>query len=848
MTDGNATKLHQGRRRIIERPRLTRLLNESPARIKMLVAPAGYGKTTLARQWLNQTGRRGVWLQCTPAVSDVAVLLAQIAEASTGLSGDDHGRMLERLRVTAEPAQELAVLIDLIIGDLQSWPGDAWLVLDDYHALMRSGEAEGILEELVSRTRLNVLITSRRRPTWATPRQIFYGEVVELGAPVLAMDDAEAKEVFGSGQQRSRELVAAAEGWPAFIALAALNDDITVPPSDLPSGSYEFLANEIFFSVDEDVQDALREIALAPRNHASLLRRLHPYDTAIRIQDESVRVGILSEAGDAQIELHPLFQQFLLKRSHDASTEAVDHAVARVWEVLTEDRLWDDAFAVLAAARRPQLLPQLFDRALDPLLEMGRTMSLRRWIDFAVANDIDAPIVKLAEAELALRAGTLTRAEAIATEAAGEFGGISDRAARSWCIAGQAAHLQSQEEVAIEYFRRATSAAESAEVRQVARWGELASSVDLELENAELVMRDVVANESTDPAGLVRRSNAQLIYELRFGNLGSLREAAMAKQVIDRVKDPIRRAGFWSVYSTALAVTAHYDAALEATSSFLEDARRYRVDFALPYAHAARAMAMLGLRRYGEATEALVEATDAATRTNDEHALANADAIRARLMLSQGRYEDAVACLEAAASEGMTRGMAGELLACRAVALACLSDPDYSDLAIAALKKTRTVETRVLVPVAHAIFKSLTNASDLTPATRSALDTATHSGSWDCFICGYRAHPEFLLPLRGDQARLSALAQVVRRAGDTEVLAPMGIAFAGRPRRLLSPRESEIHSLVAMGLTNREIAARLVISEATVKLHVHRVLEKLGVKTRTAAAAQYRAKQAQDRA
>ena len=31
---------------------MTRLLDESPARVKMLVAPAGYGKTTLARQWL----------------------------------------------------------------------------------------------------------------------------------------------------------------------------------------------------------------------------------------------------------------------------------------------------------------------------------------------------------------------------------------------------------------------------------------------------------------------------------------------------------------------------------------------------------------------------------------------------------------------------------------------------------------------------------------------------------------------------------------------------------------------------------------------------------------------------
>ncbi|MGZ8740459.1 MAG: hypothetical protein ACXWZ8_07675 [Gaiellaceae bacterium] len=50
MAEGILTKPKMRRRRIIERPRLTRLLDEGQGRIKMLVAPAGYGKTTLARQ------------------------------------------------------------------------------------------------------------------------------------------------------------------------------------------------------------------------------------------------------------------------------------------------------------------------------------------------------------------------------------------------------------------------------------------------------------------------------------------------------------------------------------------------------------------------------------------------------------------------------------------------------------------------------------------------------------------------------------------------------------------------------------------------------------------------------
>ena len=46
--------------RIIERPRLIKLLDETDARTILLLAPAGYGKTTLARQWARRsTGRFG---------------------------------------------------------------------------------------------------------------------------------------------------------------------------------------------------------------------------------------------------------------------------------------------------------------------------------------------------------------------------------------------------------------------------------------------------------------------------------------------------------------------------------------------------------------------------------------------------------------------------------------------------------------------------------------------------------------------------------------------------------------------------------------------------------------------
>lgn len=69
-------------------------------------------------------------------------------------------------------------------------------------------------------------------------------------------------------------------------------------------------------------------------------------------------------------------------------------------------------------------------------------------------------------------------------------------------------------------------------------------------------------------------------------------------------------------------------------------------------------------------------------------------------------------------------------------------------------------------------------------------------------------------------------------------------AFDGNPnaqRTLgLSPREMEVLTLIADGLSNKEIAARLHVSPNTVKTHVARVLEKLEVSRRTAALARAR--------
>jgi two-component system, NarL family, nitrate/nitrite response regulator NarL len=79
-------------------------------------------------------------------------------------------------------------------------------------------------------------------------------------------------------------------------------------------------------------------------------------------------------------------------------------------------------------------------------------------------------------------------------------------------------------------------------------------------------------------------------------------------------------------------------------------------------------------------------------------------------------------------------------------------------------------------------------------------------------------------------------ATLVRR------VAALAAASPARPRATLTGRELEIVALIDEGLSNKEIAGRLLIEVATVKNHVHNILEKLQVRARAEAAAELRAR------
>ncbi len=112
--------------------------------------------------------------------------------------------MRERVRATGHPEEDVDILAELFAEDVQKWPEDAWLAIDDYQFAMESAASERFVDLLTQQTPIQMLITSRRRPSWATARRILYGEIFEIDRRALAMEDAEAKSVLRRSRSAGR--------------------------------------------------------------------------------------------------------------------------------------------------------------------------------------------------------------------------------------------------------------------------------------------------------------------------------------------------------------------------------------------------------------------------------------------------------------------------------------------------------------------------------------------------------------------------------------------------------------------------------------------------------------------
>lgn len=834
-----ATEVAAARRRIIRRPRLTSILDESTARIRLLIAPAGYGKTTLAREWLGEPERRDVWYRGGPASADVAALAAGFAEAVSEIIPDAGKRMRDRLRATGHPEEDVEILAELFAEDVQEWPGDAWLAFDDYQFAMESVASERFVDLLTQHTPIQMLITSRRRPSWATARRILYGEILELDRRVLAMEDAEARELLGRSDGEVADVLESARGWPAVIGLVSLTSDFGMAHDTLPDQLYDYFAQELYEGLPDADRISLAELSFASRFHRSFATLLLT-SRAEPALESGIRSGVLTETARHSYEIHPLLSEMLQEKAFPKLQDR-QRAAERVGRAMLEIDRWDDSFDLASRFKLSGLLLTAIEHSLEALIDLGRIATVTRWLEAAEALHCRGPILDLAEAEVAFRLGDHRRAEALASQAAKQL--AKHRfCSRAYARAGHGALLASREERSIHYFQLAAKAARNPQEQREALYGLYSAMSELELSGATTVLEELKTLDIETPDDFLRSLAIKLIQAVRAGEIQEvLAEVDDDLHILERATDPLITTSFLHSFTNALSMGGHYDRSLDAAERLNHLADQHRLDFVRPFAYMDRAVAKIGRRDFASATQDLESAHRGLPVSGDAHIEGNLAAIRCRFFIAMGRANEATERARISSDDPPTAPLEAEILVSRAAALACASHcPDaLSVLAEAEQVSKASLVVQVLAPAIRAICAP--DGAEKRPYAAAAWSAARKTGNFDSLITAYRGHPELLAEL-AVVADSDFFEAVLRRARDVDLARDWGIAVQPLPRdhrAPLTPRETEVINLVAAGLSNKEAAKSLFVTEATIKVHLRHIYEKLGVRGRTEAVAKW---------
>ncbi len=817
---------------IIERPRLIKLMEDSGARVIVLQAPAGYGKTTLARQWAATGGRTATWYRCTPASADIAVLALHLAASLAEVVPGAGKEMQQRLRAGRNPGSDVDQFVELLAERLVSWPAAAWLIIDDHHFLGLGTAAEAFVEGIVLETPVRVLSTSRMRPQWASNKRILYGEVLDLDQRLLAFTQREARKVLGD---RDIPLAARAQGWPAVVGLASRLPDSVIPRKELPEELFGFLAEELFQDATQALQGVLLRLALCPSFDVRMVSVALDGDEPAAALLECADRGFLHRTRDGDLEMHPLLRSFLqekIKRSQDSQLLALPEQIALYF---LDRRAWDETFALQLSFPTGSTILLLLERAVDDMLDAGRLETVVRWLDFAKERALQHPIVDLSAAKVAFRQADHARAEVLAASAADMFDTDNPAHAVALITAGQAAMLGDRTLEARNFFGRARNTASRTRELREAQMGDFFASLELEHSDASQILAELEAGSPVDPRTKLRLATAQLLISATVGSMESAAElAGPLSHLVETVEDPYTTSSFLCALAATQALSAHYREALATAERALDIAQELGLDFAVPHAKTFIAVALTGQRKYASASAVLNDVERRAQDSGNAYAVANAGAFRARLLLMQGGGRR-VLDLVPAETPTTPPGLVEEQRMIRALALACEGALEEALSASEIVRSKRSEGTTLKACTRAIVHLQEPSLTDETPEDAYALVAAT--GNFDSLVCAYRGFPELLRQLSESHHIRPDLLALLSRANDGALASRVGLAPPPQLRKaaVLSSREREVLGLLCEGLTNRQIAGALFISPATVKVHLRHVYEKLGVQNRTQA-------------
>ena len=363
----------------LRRPRLLRRLAQTSAvPLTLIVAPAGYGKTTLLSHWFQEDRRDLGWLAVEDADDDPDRLVASIVFALDEFLPPDPS--LAELAAAIEEREEPFVL-----------------VLDDVHHL-RSPEALAVVLEVADCVPpgSQVVLAGRHEPDLPIGSLRAQGRLIDLRARDLVMTRREGALMLSlAGLDLAPEdmelLLARTEGWPAGLYLAALSlrgrPDVHRAVARFGGDDRllsDYLRDEVLNTLDETQRAFLERSSVIDELSGpvcdAILDRSGSGRMLRQLSRSNVLVAPLDNA-DASYRYHPLFAGMLQAelRRRDAGGEVDLHRRASEWYAAAADgdRAIEHAIAAGDIERAGALI---WSTAAARVLD-GRGTGVRRWLD-----------------------------------------------------------------------------------------------------------------------------------------------------------------------------------------------------------------------------------------------------------------------------------------------------------------------------------------------------------------------------------------------------------------------------------------------------------------------------------
>ncbi|MGW5148769.1 LuxR C-terminal-related transcriptional regulator [Rhodococcus koreensis] len=865
-------------RGLVSRDRLLDTLQSSAeARLTLIHAPAGFGKSALAAQWRERLLAAGgivAWLSID-GDEHVGSFLAHVIAAVGRVAPDLVGDLPAMLNEVGIPAERY--VLTSLINAVQQAGRPLLLIIDDWHRVTTPATVAALEYLIVNGgSTLRVLVTSRSRSGLPLSRMLISDDLCEIDSTQLRFDEAESRSLLvglGANDDESiGALIRSTDGWVAALKLAALSmrgHDSPTPSSTVGRRAVgEFLAENVLDALDPEVLDFMLASCLPERICGPLADALTGRaDGMARLEDVERRDLFLDRLDDEAgwFRYHHLFADFLRHRLAAADPGRLVDLHVRASNWFAENGMVGEAVDHAMAAGRTEAAIDLVEREAMKLIEDSRMVAVLRLVDRLPAGAVgDRPRLLMAiswancllqrstAAQLALDQlrysftacdGPLDRheqqVEADVVQACIDVfadrlnqvddlvgPAIADHGRHRPFVVGVAANLRTvvlihqQDLVEAERLQAwARNFHDQATGRFPAVYGRclagVAASSQWETSRAEELLRSalVLARESAGAHSHAAQLAAALLAELLYER--------------DRVDDAERLSNEAARLGSEGGLVEFMSASYR-TRAHIRDLRGART----------------------EALELLAEGTEAAVRLELPRLQADLTLDRIRLMLRAGDVGRARTLMQSIpSSAGRSGGVSRSMEQARILATASVESAEGRH-ASAVAELTTALEhadpqrnPRAETTVRIALATALQAAGRTQQAFRTlvpALQLGARVGLCRSFLDG---GPDLIALLRrgresiedqpssmGTQSFPSLyLTELVDRSG----AGATAYRHLSPALKQLSAREIEILRLVDQGYTNARIAAELSLTINTVKWHLKNVNIKLGVSNRT---------------